>query len=175
MPSIDSSSHHAVHLHKHAHVTLGLNSFACWSALRRSFVSDALVSCSQSGFWALEEAFERVWVVFLHACLFPAAFSLSSSDFEAFLCTLKGQYTQKNKHSVVYSPSCCSNPIWVSLFCWTQKKIFRRTSETKHLLVAIDFYSMGENAVEVTADDRIFIFGWTVTLNTLVIGVMISD
>jgi len=27
----------------------------------------------------------------------------------------------KNKNSVIiYSPSVCSKPVWISLFCWTQ-------------------------------------------------------
>jgi len=31
----------------------------------------------------------------------------------------------KNENSVsIYSPSCCSKPLCVYLFCWTQRKIF---------------------------------------------------
>jgi len=26
----------------------------------------------------------------------------------------------------IYSPSCCSKPLWVSFFCWTQNMIFLR-------------------------------------------------
>jgi len=25
---------------------------------------------------------------------------------------------------IVYSTSCCSKPVWVSLVCWTQKNIY---------------------------------------------------
>ncbi len=42
----------------------------------------------------------------------------------------------KNRNVVIiYSSSCYSKPVWVSLFCWTQKKIFWRM-----LLIAIDLY-----------------------------------
>ncbi len=46
----------------------------------------------------------------------------------------------KNVNSaIIYSPSSCSKPVWISLFCWTQKKIFWRMLVTKQLLVATDF------------------------------------
>jgi len=41
----------------------------------------------------------------------------------------KGLVHQKKKkeNSVsIYSPSCCSKPLCVDLFCWTQRKIFGR-------------------------------------------------
>jgi len=31
---------------------------------------------------------------------------------------------------IYYWPSCCSKPVWVSVFCWTQKNIFWRISIT---------------------------------------------
>jgi len=38
---------------------------------------------------------------------------------------VKGIAHPKNKNSVIiYSPSSCSKPVWVYLFCWKQKKIF---------------------------------------------------
>ncbi len=36
----------------------------------------------------------------------------------------------------IFSASCCYKPIWIYLFCWTQKKVFWR------MLVATDFHSM---------------------------------
>ncbi len=34
---------------------------------------------------------------------------------------------------VIYSPSSCSEPVWVSFFCWAQMKIFWRMLENKPL------------------------------------------
>ncbi len=48
----------------------------------------------------------------------------------------------KNENSVIiYSPSSCSIPVWVSFFCWTQNKIFWKMWATKWFLVPIDFNS----------------------------------
>jgi len=35
---------------------------------------------------------------------------------------------------IIYSPSICFKPVWISFFCWTQKKISWRTSVTKQLM-----------------------------------------
>jgi len=49
-----------------------------------------------------------------------------------FLCVQENKYIKglvhpKNENSVsIYSPSCCSKPLCVYLFCWTQRKIFGR-------------------------------------------------
>jgi len=32
---------------------------------------------------------------------------------------------------IIYSPSSCCKPVWVSFFCWTQRKVFWRTIRTK--------------------------------------------
>ncbi len=46
----------------------------------------------------------------------------------------------KNENSVIiYSPSSSSKPAWMSLFCWTQRKIFWRMWETEQLWSTIDF------------------------------------
>ncbi len=41
-----------------------------------------------------------------------------------------GVWTRKKKHSsegsIIYSPLCCSKPVWLSFFSRTQKKIFRK-------------------------------------------------
>jgi len=34
---------------------------------------------------------------------------------------LKGVVHQKNVNSVIYPPSSCCKPEWISFFCWTQK------------------------------------------------------
>ncbi len=39
---------------------------------------------------------------------------------------LKGQFTQKLNSVIIYSPSSSSKPIWMSLFCRTQRRIFWR-------------------------------------------------
>jgi len=38
---------------------------------------------------------------------------------------------------IVYSPSSCSKPLWVSYFCWTKKKIFWRILVIKQLMGSI--------------------------------------
>jgi len=51
---------------------------------------------------------------------------------------LKEITTVKNENSVsIYSPSCCSKPLCVYLFCWTQRKIFGRilSSNRSHSLL----------------------------------------
>ncbi len=41
---------------------------------------------------------------------------------------------------IIHSPSSCSKHVWVSIFYWTQKKIFWRMLLIKYLMVAIDFH-----------------------------------
>ncbi len=49
----------------------------------------------------------------------------------------------KNENSVIiYSPSSRSKPVWMSLFCWTQRKIFWRMWETEQFWGTIDFHSI---------------------------------
>ncbi len=48
----------------------------------------------------------------------------------------------KNENSVIiYSPSSSSKPVWISLFCWTQRKIFWRKFVTRLFWGTIDFHS----------------------------------
>ncbi len=37
---------------------------------------------------------------------------------------LKGSFTQNGNSVIIYSPSCCSKPLWLTFFCRTQRKIF---------------------------------------------------
>ncbi len=47
----------------------------------------------------------------------------------------------KNENSVIiYSPSCSSKPVWISLFCWTQRKILWRMWGTEQFWGTIDFH-----------------------------------
>jgi len=39
---------------------------------------------------------------------------------------VKGLVYPKMKIVSIYSPSCCSKPLCVYLFCWTQRKLFGR-------------------------------------------------
>ncbi len=49
----------------------------------------------------------------------------------------------KNENSVIiYSPSSSSKPVCMSLFCWTQRKIFWRMWETEQFWETIDFHSI---------------------------------
>ncbi len=118
---------------------------------------------------------------------------------------VKGIVHTKNENSVIYSPSSSSKPLWMSLFCWTQRKIFWRMWETEQFWGTIDFHSIFSPPMEVNGApkqpgyklsskylllcsislcvrqnkerfgttwgttwvnyDRIFIFGWTITLS----------
>jgi len=42
---------------------------------------------------------------------------------------------------IIYSPSSCFIPVWVSFFSWSQRKIFWRMSTSRWLLDPIDFNS----------------------------------
>ncbi len=53
---------------------------------------------------------------------------------------LKGQYTQNENSVIIYSPSI-SKPVWMSLFCRTQRKIFWRKFVTRLFWGTIDFHS----------------------------------
>ncbi len=33
-------------------------------------------------------------------------------------------YLKETVHPKIYSPSCCSKPVWISFFCWSQNTIF---------------------------------------------------
>ncbi len=49
----------------------------------------------------------------------------------------------KNENFVItYSPSSSSKPVWMSLFCWTQRNIFCRMWETEQFWGTIDFHSI---------------------------------
>ncbi len=43
---------------------------------------------------------------------------------------------------IIYSPSSSSKPVWMYLFCWTQRKIFWRMWETEQVWGTIDFHSI---------------------------------
>ncbi len=48
---------------------------------------------------------------------------------------------------IIYSPSSSSKPVWMSLFCWTQRKIFWRMWETEPFWGTIDFHSIWNTIV----------------------------
>ncbi len=55
----------------------------------------------------------------------------------------KNKNLSKNKNCVIiYSPSSSSKPVWMSLFCGTQRKIFWRMWETEQFWSTIDFHSI---------------------------------
>ncbi len=59
---------------------------------------------------------------------------------------------------VIYSPSSCSEPVWVSFFCWARMKIFWRMLENKQLQVAIDLQSIFFHIMEVNGYLQLFVF-----------------
>ncbi len=85
----------------------------------------------------------------------------------------------KMKTVMIYSPSNCLKPVWVSLFCPAQNNVSWRMLVTKYLKVAHDlhyfFYTLWKSMASVNRrekrtpvwnnlTDTIFIFGWTVPL-----------
>ncbi len=93
---------------------------------------------------------------------------LSLDSNELFLPTtlpLRDSSSQ-NENLVIYSPLSCSKPVGVSFFCWTLKKIFRKMLVIKQLMVA---KWIGTSGGWVN-DNRIFIFGWTISLSYNKIG-----
>ncbi len=55
--------------------------------------------------------------------------------------SLKGIVHPKMKIVIIYSPSSRSKPVWMSLFCRTQRKIFWRKFVTRLFWGTIDFHS----------------------------------
>ncbi len=68
--------------------------------------------------------------------------------------SIKGIVQPKMK-IVIYSPSCRSNPVWVSFLCWTQKMIFWRMLVIKQLMVSIEFHSISFRTMEVNGDKQL--------------------
>ncbi len=48
---------------------------------------------------------------------------------------LKGQFTQNDV--IIYSASSISRPVWMCLFCWTQRKIFWRMWGTEQFWIIV--------------------------------------
>ncbi len=65
-----------------------------------------------------------------------------SHDNEANFITLKDSSPKNENSVIIYSPSSSSKPVWISLFCWTQRKIFWRMWETEQFWSTIDFHSI---------------------------------
>jgi len=52
---------------------------------------------------------------------------------------------KNENYVIIFSPSSCCKPVWVSFFCRTQRKIFWRTTGTKQLFGTIDFHNRTKN------------------------------
>ncbi len=63
---------------------------------------------------------------------------------------LKGSFTQNGNSVIIYSPSCCSKPLWLTFFCRTQRKIFW------WMLVIEHFRSIDQTKKNLQASLRIF-------------------
>ncbi len=50
---------------------------------------------------------------------------------------------------MIYSPSSSYKPVWMYLFCWTQRKIFWTMWETEQFWGTIDFHSIFFSTMEV--------------------------
>ncbi len=92
---------------------------------------------------------------------FPGGWNLPQQQLEATLTPFKLESWRdslpKNENSlIIYSPSSCSRPVWVSFFCYTQKKILWRIWVTKQLLVTTDSHSIKKITVEVKGDQQLF-------------------
>ncbi len=65
----------------------------------------------------------------------------------------------KNKNSVIiFSPSSSSKPVWISLFCRTQRKIFWRKFVTRLFWGTIHFHSRKKNTMEVNGAPELLCF-----------------
>ncbi len=65
----------------------------------------------------------------------------------------------KNENSVIiYSPSSSSKPVWMCLFCRTQRKIFWRKFVTRLFWGTIDFHSRKKNTMEVNGAPELLCF-----------------
>ncbi len=60
--------------------------------------------------------------------------------FALFSLQLKDSSPKNDNSVIIYSPSSSSKPVWIFLFCWTQRKIFW-TFITKLSWGTIDFHS----------------------------------
>ncbi len=79
----------------------------------------------------------------------------------ALIPVLNGIITSspKNENSVIiYSPSSSSKPVWMSLFCWTQRKIFWRRFVTRLFWGTIEFHSRKNNAMLVNGAPELLCF-----------------
>ncbi len=50
---------------------------------------------------------------------------------------------------IIYSSSSSSKPVWMCLFCWTQRKIFWRMRETEQVWGTVDLHSIFLSSMEV--------------------------
>ncbi len=65
---------------------------------------------------------------------------------------------KKWKFSFHYSLSCSSKTVWVSFFCWTQKRIFLKNVGKRTVSVPTDFHYMGKSTLEVNGVHQLFVF-----------------
>ncbi len=73
----------------------------------------------------------------------PVFFIYILSVHHQLVLLLKGQFTQKRKFCHHLFSLCCSKPVSIFFFCWTQKKIFWRRLITKQFwlpLTSIVFF-----------------------------------
>ncbi len=88
----------------------------------------------------------------IRKCFISTKEHTKSTEVNLLSCLICGyrDSSPKNENSVIiYSPSRSSNPVWMCLFCWTQRKIFRRMWETEHFWGSIDFHSIFFPTMEV--------------------------
>ncbi len=65
----------------------------------------------------------------------------------------------KNENAVIiYSSSSSSKPVWISLFCQTQRKIFWRKFVTRLFWGTIDFHSRKTNTMQVNGAPELLCF-----------------
>ncbi len=63
--------------------------------------------------------------------------------------SLKGVVLSSFTQLSSFTPSSSSKPVWMSLFCWTQRKIFWRMWETEQFWGTIDLHSIFFPTMEV--------------------------
>ncbi len=65
---------------------------------------------------------------------------------------------QLDTSTITITPSSSSKPVWMCLFCWTQRKVFWRKFVTRLFWGTIDFHSRKKNTMEVNGAPELLCF-----------------
>ncbi len=94
------------------------------------------------------------WTPALQVCTYSTPCTLV---LKCWHVTLKWYFPPKMK-IVTYLASSNSKPVWISLLCWTQRKIFWRKFVSRLFWDTIDFHSRKKNTMEVNGAPELLCF-----------------